>query len=87
MPPMPSEYQELPAGVVFPESGEDLREVIRFARRNRLGLIPRAAGTSLAGQCVGDGLLLVDISRHFTRILSVDEKNPPRPGSAGRGSR
>jgi FAD/FMN-containing dehydrogenase len=51
-----SEYQELPAGVVFPESEEDLREVIRFARRNRLGLIPRAAGTSLAGQCVGDGL-------------------------------
>ena len=68
-----SEYQELPAGVVFPESGDDLREVIRFARRNRLGLIPRAAGTSLAGQCVGDGLV-VDISKHFTRILSVDEK-------------
>ncbi|MDB4547932.1 FAD-binding protein, partial [Akkermansiaceae bacterium] len=68
-----SEYQELPAGVVFPESEEDLREVIRFARRNRLGLIPRAAGTSLAGQCVGDGLV-VDISKHFTRILSVDEK-------------
>ena len=68
-----SEYQELPAGVVFPESGDDLREVIRFARRNRLGLIPRAAGTSLAGQCVGDGLV-VDISKHFTRILSVDEE-------------
>ncbi|MFT6573578.1 MAG: FAD/FMN-containing dehydrogenase/Fe-S oxidoreductase [Akkermansiaceae bacterium] len=68
-----SEYQELPAGVVFPESEEDLREIIRFARRNRLGLIPRAAGTSLAGQCVGSGLV-VDISKHFTRILSVDEK-------------
>ena len=66
-----SEYQELPAGVVLPESENDIREVIRFARRNQLGLIPRAAGTSLAGQCVGSGLV-VDISKHFTRILSVD---------------
>jgi|TARA_B110000908_G_scaffold167047_1_gene219271 FAD/FMN-containing dehydrogenase/Fe-S oxidoreductase len=66
-----SEYQELPAGVVFPQSENDFREIIRFAHRNQLGLIPRAAGTSLAGQCVGSGLV-VDISKHFTRILSVD---------------
>ncbi|MFN4943196.1 MAG: FAD-binding and (Fe-S)-binding domain-containing protein [Akkermansiaceae bacterium] len=66
-----SEYQELPLGVVFPENEDDLREIIRFARRNRLGLIPRTAGTSLAGQCVGNGLV-VDVSRHFTRILAVD---------------
>ena len=63
-----SEYQEMPAGVVFPKDDKDLREIIRFARRNKLGLIPRTAGTSLAGQCVGDGLV-VDVSRHFHRIL------------------
>jgi FAD/FMN-containing dehydrogenase len=68
-----SEYQELPAGVVFPENADDIGETIRFAQRNQLGLIPRAAGTSLAGQCVGNGLV-VDVSKHFTRILSVDEK-------------
>ncbi|MCP4729753.1 MAG: FAD-binding oxidoreductase, partial [Roseibacillus sp.] len=68
-----SEYQELPAGVVLPEGKDDIREIIRFARRNQLGLIPRTAGTSLAGQCVGSGLV-VDVSKHFTRILSVDEK-------------
>lgn len=66
-----SEYQEMPVGVVFPADDSDIREIIRFARRNRLGLIPRTAGTSLAGQCVGDGLV-VDVSRHFTRILAVD---------------
>jgi FAD/FMN-containing dehydrogenase/Fe-S oxidoreductase len=66
-----SEYQEMPAGVVFPADEDDLREIIRFARRNRLGLIPRAAGTSLAGQCVGNGLV-VDVSKHFTRILEID---------------
>jgi FAD/FMN-containing dehydrogenase len=66
-----SEYQEMPAGVVFPKSEDDLREIIRFANRNGLGLIPRTAGTSLAGQCVGSGLV-VDVSKHFTQILSVD---------------
>jgi FAD/FMN-containing dehydrogenase/Fe-S oxidoreductase len=66
-----SEYQELPAGVVFPKTDADIREIIRFAKRNKLGLIPRTAGTSLAGQCVGNGLV-VDVSKHFTRILSVD---------------
>ena len=68
-----SEYQELPVGVVLPGSEDDIREIIRFASRNKLGLIPRAAGTSLAGQCVGSGLV-VDISKHFTRVLSVDEE-------------
>ena len=66
-----SEYQEMPAGVVFPKDDKDLAEIIRFARRNKLGLIPRTAGTSLAGQCVGDGLV-VDVSRYFNSILSVD---------------
>jgi FAD/FMN-containing dehydrogenase len=66
-----SEYQEMPAGVVFPKTENDLREVIRFANRNGLGLIPRTAGTSLAGQCVGSGLV-VDVGSHFTKILSVD---------------
>jgi FAD/FMN-containing dehydrogenase len=68
-----SEYQEMPAGVVFPKNENDLREVIRFANRNGLGLIPRTAGTSLAGQCVGSGLV-VDVGRYFTKILSVDRE-------------
>jgi len=69
-----SEYQEMPAGVVFPKTDDDIREIIRFAKRNRLGVIPRTAGTSLAGQCVGNGLV-VDVSKHLTRILSLDLEN------------
>ncbi len=69
-----SEYQELPAGVLFPANEADLREIIRFANRNHLGLIPRAAGTSLAGQCVGNGLI-VDIGPGFSNILSVDRES------------
>lgn len=67
-----SEYQELPLGVAFPASEDDIREIILFARRHRIGLIPRAAGTSLAGQVVGSGLV-VDLHRHFNRILRVDQ--------------
>jgi FAD/FMN-containing dehydrogenase/Fe-S oxidoreductase len=64
----------LPAGVAFPETEADIRALIRYAGDHSLGLIPRAAGTSLAGQCVGSGLV-VDISRHFTKILSIDPQS------------
>ena len=66
-----SEYQQMPLGVVFPKSDADVREIIRFANEHRIALIPRTAGTSLAGQCVGGGLV-VDVGRHLTQILSVD---------------
>ncbi len=66
-----SEYQELPAGVAYPADEDDLREIIRCAHTHGFALIPRGAGTSLAGQCVGHGLV-VDLSRGFTRILSID---------------
>jgi hypothetical protein len=66
-----SEYEELPAAVAFPERAEDVRELILFARAKGMSLIPRAAGTSLAGQVVGNGIV-VDAGRHLHRILSID---------------
>lgn len=69
-----SVYRKLPLGVVFPKNAKDIQAIIHFARKNNLNLITRTAGTSLAGQCVGEGLI-VDVSKHFTRILQVDEKN------------
>jgi len=66
-----SEYQETPLGVAFPSGESDIRELILWAGRHGLGLIPRTAGTSLAGQCVGSGLV-VDTSRHMNAILSTD---------------
>ena len=66
-----SVYRKLPVAVAFPESEEDIEKLVAFARQHQLGLIPRTAGTSLAGQCVGDGIV-VDVSRHFTRILDLD---------------
>lgn len=66
-----SEYQELPAAVAFPRDEHDIRELVAFANAQRLSLVPRAAGTSLAGQVVGHGIV-VDIGRHMNRILAID---------------
>jgi len=49
-----SAYQEMPLAVAIPHSEEDLIELIRFASTQGIGLIPRTAGTSLAGQVVGN---------------------------------
>jgi len=57
--------------VTFPKDIEDLQLLIAFANKQGITLIPRAAGTSLAGQCVGEGIV-VDISKHFTEILELD---------------
>ncbi len=63
-----SVYRSLPLAVAIPEDREDLQHLIHFATKHGVSLIPRAAGTSLAGQCVGEGIV-VDISKHFTGIL------------------
>lgn len=67
-----SEYQEMPLAVAFPKTEEDVRQIILFAGQHKIGIIPRTAGTSLAGQVVGHGLV-VDLSRHFNVILSIDQ--------------
>jgi len=66
-----SVYRELPLGVAFPKGDRDIRTLILFANRHGTPLIPRTAGTSLAGQCVGSGVV-VDVSRHMNRILAWD---------------
>jgi FAD/FMN-containing dehydrogenase/Fe-S oxidoreductase len=66
-----SEYQERPLAVALPKSEADVRELVRFAAAHRVGLIPRGAGTSLAGQVVGGGIV-VDLGRHLDRIVALD---------------
>ena len=66
-----SPYEKLPLGVVRPRHREDCIAIVLHAARHRIPLIPRAAGTSLAGQCVGKGLV-VDVSRHMRGIVEID---------------
>lgn len=67
-----SAYREIPLAVAYPKDNEDIQKIIRFAKEHKNGIIPRAAGTSLAGQVVGNGIV-VDVSKYLTRIL---ETNP-----------
>jgi len=69
-----SVYRILPHAVAYPKNTSDLKKLVHYAQENKLTLIPRAAGTSLGGQCVGDGII-VDISKHFTKILDFNLEN------------
>lgn len=66
-----SAYRELPRGVAYPENDGDIVELIRLARMEHTCLIPRAGGTSIAGQVVGNGIV-VDVSKHLNKILEVN---------------
>ena len=66
-----SAYREIPMGVAYPETEDDLRELLQLARDKHTHLIPRAGGTSIAGQVVGSGIV-VDVSRYMNRILWID---------------
>jgi len=69
-----SVYRKIPLAVARPKGTADIRSILAFCQKHRLGLIPRAAGTSLAGQCVGEGIVL-DVSRYMTRILGFDARS------------
>jgi FAD/FMN-containing dehydrogenase/Fe-S oxidoreductase len=66
-----SVYREMPQAVALPKNEADISKLVRFAHQHRTSLIPRTAGTSLAGQVVGPGIV-VDVSRHLNRILEID---------------
>lgn len=66
-----SAYREIPQGVAFPKTVDEIIELINIARERHTCLIPRAGGTSIAGQVVGNGIV-VDISRHWNQILEIN---------------
>src|SRR5882757_10440506 len=68
-----SAYREIPQAVAVPRTLSDIRRLIAYARTATTSLIPRTAGTSLAGQVVGKGIV-VDVSKYFTQILELNTK-------------
>ncbi|SMO66333.1 FAD/FMN-containing dehydrogenase [Saccharicrinis carchari] len=66
-----SAYREKPMGVVWPRDDSDLNLIVDFAYKNQIALIPRGAGTSLAGQVVGKGLV-VNMSKHMNNIIELN---------------
>lgn len=66
-----SVYQDVPLAVAIPHSKQDLLTLVAYADQHQVTLIPRTAGTSLAGQVVGSGIV-VDVSKFFNQILEVN---------------
>ncbi len=68
-----SSYREMPLAVAIPKTKADIARLISFAAANNTSLIPRTAGTSLAGQVVGNGIV-VDVSKNFTKIIELNKE-------------
>ena len=68
-----SAYREMPLAVAVPQTVDDIQQLIAFAQAEKTSLIPRTAGTSLAGQVVGSGII-VDVSKHFNQILELNKE-------------
>lgn len=66
-----SVYELRPLGVVRPRSVRDVVATVQYAAENNIPVFPRGAGTGLAGESLGRGIV-VDFSRYFRRILTVD---------------
>ncbi|MBP6826563.1 MAG: FAD-binding protein [Saprospiraceae bacterium] len=66
-------FREMPLAVAYPKHKEDIKKLVAFAQEHKTSLIPRSAGTSLAGQCVGTGIV-VDISKYMNKILEINTK-------------
>ena len=63
-------YETLPLGIVRPASVEDVVVCVKYAEENQISIIPRGAGSNIAGSCVGQGLVL-DFSYSMRRVLAV----------------
>ena len=63
-------YEIDPLGVVVPRGVDDVTALVRYAGENGITIQPRGAGTGLAGETLGAGLV-VDFSRHFRRIVQI----------------
>ena len=64
-------YQIEPQGVVIPRTQDDLQAAVELAAKYKIPVLPRGAGTSLAGQAIGKALIL-DCSRWLDHIVEVN---------------
>ncbi|MBK8504560.1 MAG: FAD-binding oxidoreductase [Saprospiraceae bacterium] len=69
-----SMYQIRPVVVVIPHDEEDLITAVKIAYDHRIPIIPRGGGTGLAGQAIGEAMIL-DLSKNFRNITSLNVDN------------
>src|SRR5215212_9578659 len=67
-------YQIEPQGVVIPKTQDDLQAAVELAAKYKIPILPRGAGTSLAGQAIGDALIL-DCSRWLDSLIEMNAES------------
>lgn len=77
-------YQLIPKAIVHPTTLEEIRELFAWSKQNKIPLTFRAAGSSLSGQAVTDGVL-VEITRGFNSVHVLNNGARVRVGTAVRG--
>lgn len=65
-------FEILPKVIVFPKDSEDIKEIVRFAAKNKLSITPRSAGTDMTGAAIGEDIIL-DVSKYLNKLLKVSE--------------
>jgi len=68
-----SNYRQIPIGLVIPRDAEDVKAAVSVCRRFDAPVLPRGAGTSLAGQCCNVAVVL-DFTKYMNRILELDSE-------------
>jgi FAD/FMN-containing dehydrogenase/Fe-S oxidoreductase len=64
-------FRMVPRAVVVPKHRQDVRAVVRYAAEHGIPITPRGAGSSLAGQALGTGIIL-DFTKYMNRIVEID---------------
>ncbi len=67
-----SNYRQLPLGVVKPADTDDVRAALALCREHGVPVVARGSGTSIGGQAIGPGAVVLDFRRHVNRVLEVD---------------
>lgn len=66
-------FEVEPLGAVAPLDEEDLQEVVRYCASQNIPMVPRGAGTGMAGESLGSGLI-IDLTRHFRKIVAINSE-------------
>ena len=64
-------YQVKPLGVIWPRESSEVSAVVEIAQKHGVPILPRGGGTSLAGQAIGEALIL-DFSRYMDQVLDLN---------------
>lgn len=70
-----SHYEIPPAAVVYPVDVDDVQQVCEYSSLRKIPITARGAGTGLLGQALSDGGIVLDLTKHFNRIIEIENSN------------